>query len=392
MGATIMYCKIFKRGKGKATGIDYLINPMDANGQVRDPPAKLIRGDINMTKQLIRGLNFSQKYTSGVLSFSESHSEIDENTLDKVMTDFESMVGAGLEKNRLNFLWVKHLDKGRVELHFIIPNLDLDTGKRFATYFDRVDRARFRAWERLNNAIHGFTDPSDLASKRNLQLPIHLPNDKQLATESINFVISTLIRTHHIHSRDEVIQCLKKRGYEINRVSQNYISIQDTAGKKLRLRGAFYEADFTSVESIKVSITDTKKHSESDIQKLEINLETQLKKRRDYIETRYQSIKVIDIDDDAAPVIKPNHRVDEDASLSIFKDGKLQHDSIRKLSDRSSTEYSEREQSALQSIEFTIRELERSVKLFCSKAGSAIERISRSINQLRKSATSTYTY
>ena len=368
------------------------MNPKDASGQVRNTPALLMRGDIDLTKRLIHGLNFAQRYTSGVLSWSESPAEIEEATLDKIMSDFENMVGAGLEKDRLNWLWVKHQDKGRVELHFVIPNVDLGSGKRFATYFDRVDRARFRAWERLNNARHDFTDPSDPIRKRNLQLPIHLPDDKKQATQTINFVISTLIRTHHINNRDEVIQCLKKRGYEINRTGQNYISIQDKNGKKLRLRGNFYEVGFTSVDAIKIPIADTKKRSESELQKLEIELETQLKKRRDYIESRYQPIKVSDSDDVAAPAIKPSQIIDNEMSISKPTLGDSENDSIRKLSEGSFTEHAATERPTLSAIELAIRKLERTSQLFCNRIGVAIERIGGAIATLRKVPKNVFTY
>ena len=368
------------------------MNLKDANGQMRNPPARLMRGDIEMTKQLIHSLNYAQKYTSGVLSWSESPAEIEEATLDKIMSDFEEMVSTGLDKNRLNFLWVKHEDKGRVELHFVIPNVDLETGKRFAPYFDRVDRARFRAWERSTNATYGFTDPSDPGRKKNLQLPMHLPNDKKQATDSINFVISTLIRTNHINNRDQVIQCLNKRGYSINRTGHDYISIQDAVGKKLRLRGAFYESGFTSIEAIKVLITDTKKRSENDIQRLQDELEVQLKKRSDYIESRYPVINFSDADEAAEPVIKQEQNINDERCISKLKAGEVQHDPTRKPSNNNIAEHAATKQSTLQPIEHAIRNLERTAQLFCSRVGSAIGRIGRSINQLRKSATNTYNY
>ncbi|WP_460182066.1 hypothetical protein, partial [Escherichia coli] len=34
------------------------------------------------------------------------------------------------EKNQYSILWVEHQDKGRLELNFVIPNMELQTGKR----------------------------------------------------------------------------------------------------------------------------------------------------------------------------------------------------------------------------------------------------------------------
>lgn len=65
-----------------------------------------------------------------------------------------------------------------LELNFVIPNVDLETGKRFAPYFDLADRPRFQAWERLVNSEFGFADPSDPVRKRAFQIPSDLPGDK----------------------------------------------------------------------------------------------------------------------------------------------------------------------------------------------------------------------
>ncbi|MGK3325838.1 hypothetical protein ACSLPB_29600, partial [Escherichia coli] len=40
----------------------------------------------------------------------------------------------GLEKNQYSILWVEHQDKGRLELNFVIPNMELQTGKRLQPY------------------------------------------------------------------------------------------------------------------------------------------------------------------------------------------------------------------------------------------------------------------
>ena len=65
-----MFCKVFARGGGRASGIDYLLAERDANKKLRIPPAELFRGDPERIKQVIANLNFSRNYTSGVLSFT----------------------------------------------------------------------------------------------------------------------------------------------------------------------------------------------------------------------------------------------------------------------------------------------------------------------------------
>lgn len=236
-----MICKIFKRGKGSASGIDYLMSANDSAGKPRNTKAELIRGDIAITKKLIAGTTFAQKYTSGVLSWSENPDSMPAEQINQVIESFQNMVCAGLSSERINWLWVKHQDKGRLELHFVIPNVDLITGKRFAPYYDRSDRPLFRAWERLTNAFYGFTNPADPNLKRKAVIPPYLPVDKQQALTLINARMNVLANAGQINSRADVILDLEKIGFVINRAGKDYISIKDKSGKKLRLRGAYYE-------------------------------------------------------------------------------------------------------------------------------------------------------
>ncbi|WP_419844313.1 relaxase/mobilization nuclease domain-containing protein, partial [Actinobacillus pleuropneumoniae] len=47
---------------------------------------------------------------------------------------------AGLEPEQYNIAWVQHTDKGRLELNFVIPNVEMTSGKRLQPYYDRADR------------------------------------------------------------------------------------------------------------------------------------------------------------------------------------------------------------------------------------------------------------
>lgn len=278
-----MFNKVFNRGRGKATGINYLVSTHDASGKKRTPPAEVIRGDISITKGLIASIRYTQRYTSGVLSWSESPESISHEQMDQVMDSFENMVCAGLPTDRLNFLWVKHQDKGRLELHYVIPNVDLLTGKRFAPYFDRVDRALFRAWERLTNATFGFSNPADPSLKRNTKMPPFLPADKTLALAQINGRINILVRAGQIKSRADVINELQSIGFTITRTGKDYLSIKDSTGRKLRLRGGLFEEVF----QMPAELTNSP-GALYDVTALQVAFDTQLEKRSQYIESRYK--------------------------------------------------------------------------------------------------------
>ncbi|WP_213085254.1 relaxase/mobilization nuclease domain-containing protein, partial [Neisseria gonorrhoeae] len=51
------------------------------------------------------------------------------------------------DKDQYNCLWVEHRDKGRLELNFVIPNIELLSGKRLQPYY----YAAFPPIEKLHN-------------------------------------------------------------------------------------------------------------------------------------------------------------------------------------------------------------------------------------------------
>ncbi|KZJ37238.1 hypothetical protein AWG80_25545 [Escherichia coli] len=127
-----MIVKFHARGKGGGSGpVDYLL------GRERNREgATVLQGNPEEVRELIDATPFAKKYTSGVLSFAEK--ELPPGGREKVMASFERVLMPGLEKNQYSILWVEHQDKGRLELNFVIPNMELQTGKRLQPYYDRA--------------------------------------------------------------------------------------------------------------------------------------------------------------------------------------------------------------------------------------------------------------
>ena len=320
-----MYCKIFSRGRGRAAGIDYMTGiiacridgslpkPADQDYEVhrRNPPAKILRGDPMLTRTLISGLNYAQKYTSGCLSFAESPSDISQETMFMVMDSFEKMVKTGLDNDRITVLWVQHSDKGRLELNFVIPNVDLETGKRFAPYFDLADRPRFQAWERLVNSEFGFADPSDPVRKRAFQIPSDLPGDKLQQQREMGGLFSEMVGAGLIKNRNELMEVIKNGGYTINRKGKDYISIDDPKGHRFRLKGAIYSETFTSLENLAINSkgfeSDSTDERQRRIAERREIFERETEKRRKYIAQRYRPKNKITGAVDNAPEKNPQY-------------------------------------------------------------------------------------
>lgn len=234
-----MIVKFHARGAGKGGGpVGYLL------GQNRDREgATLLRGDPDNTVAIIDSSKYAKKYTSGVLSFAES--DLSQDAKNEIMDSFEQTLFPGLDKDQYDCLWVEHQDKGRLELNFVVPNIELLSGKRLQPWFERADKPRVNAWKTVVNAQLGLHDPDDPANKRALCTPRDLPANKQEAAKHITTGLLRLAESGEIKSRDDVINTLTEAGFSVARQTKSSISITDPeGGKNIRLKGALYERSF----------------------------------------------------------------------------------------------------------------------------------------------------
>ncbi|WP_438872300.1 relaxase/mobilization nuclease domain-containing protein [Providencia manganoxydans] len=244
-----MLVKFMARGAGGGAGpVDYLL------GKDRQREgASVLRGDPEQVRELIDSAGFSQNYTSAVLSFEES--EISEELRQKCMDEFEQVLMPGLERDQYSTLWVEHSDKGRVELNVVIPNIELQSGKRLQPYYDRADRARVDAWKTAINAEHDLADPSDPTRKRALSTASDLPRDRKELAEALTRGLLAQAEEGRIKSREDVLEALQGVGLEIARETKSSISIKPPdGGQNIRLKGAIYERDFRLSEELRTDI------------------------------------------------------------------------------------------------------------------------------------------
>lgn len=244
-----MIVKIHSRGAGSGSGpVDYLLGKDRQREQ-----ASVLRGDPERVCVLIDSCDFARSYTSGVLSFQEP--DIADAEKSRLMDEWEQTLMTGLDRDQYNCLWVEHRDKGRLELNFVIPNIELQSGKRLQPYFDRADRPRVNAWQTLTNDRLGLRDPNDPLNRRPITQASDLPRDKQQAAEKITAGLMNLMQQGEIRSRQDVVKQLESYGLSVARETKNSISIADPdGGKNIRLKGMIYERDFKFGEGLRGEI------------------------------------------------------------------------------------------------------------------------------------------
>ncbi len=242
------------QGGGDGDGsVNYLLNE-----RVEQGTAKVLKGDANLTKSLLLSLTQKHKACVGCLSFEESN--IDESLKYELMESFENALLTESMQNRYNILWVEHTDKGRLELNFVIPKIDLERQKAFNPYYHKVDLKRIDTWQNVVNLKHAFTNPKDLEKQQisnyhNTKTPqgkAIFKNYKELDNYLYNAVTQGLL-----NSRAEIIELLQASNYEITRQGKDYISVKlPNQQKAKRLKGIIYDERFTEQRLIEQELRE----------------------------------------------------------------------------------------------------------------------------------------
>lgn len=252
-----MLMKVFPHGTGEGDKPSrYLVRP-DYPGRDTAPP-QVLRGDPAMTRALIDSIERRWKFTSGVLSWHPDE-RISEEQEKKVMNAFERVAFAGLEADQRNILWVRHTHAGHHELHFLIPRLELSSGKDFNACPPGWQKD-FDVFRDLFNWREGWARPDDPARARD-ELPKKADlfkarmerwgreireSDRDRAKEAIHAFLKEKVMQGLVRNREDVLNTLKEQGLSINREGRDYISvITPNSGMKMRFKGGFYAAGWT---------------------------------------------------------------------------------------------------------------------------------------------------
>lgn len=234
------------RNGGGVGSVNYLLNERTQQGT-----ARILKGNESQTRAIINQIQFKQKTTFGVLSFSEKAADISDEIKQEIIKDFERHLLGDYMKERVNVLWVEHSDKdGRLELNFVIPKIDLVSGKSFNPYFDQRDRTNINLWKRTINDEYNFHSPDDPKHQYNQNRHKATLKQHNTITELDN-TLKELVAQGVIKNRSHLIELLNTHGYEVTRQPESGISVKLPNQKKaFRLKGGIYSADFTNIDKL----------------------------------------------------------------------------------------------------------------------------------------------
>ena len=243
-----MIVDFFRHGSGLSKGcLDYLL------GEDREREhARVLSGDVELTAQLIDSSPFAKKYTSGCLSFYEH--DLSDQDKQKIMQNFEECLFPGLDKDQYQILWVQHQDKvnqdtgeTRLELNFVIPNVELSTGKRLQPFYAPVDLDRVDLFKQITNTEHSLYDPDDPEHRQLFLNKKNLPKDIKDFKEQLHQCVYRAVSNGEVADRQELVQWLESNQINVTRQVKNSISIENPyegAKRPIRLEGEIYEQGF----------------------------------------------------------------------------------------------------------------------------------------------------
>ena len=243
-----MIVDFFRHGSGLSKGcLDYLL------GEDREREhAQVLSGDVELTAQLIDSSPFAKKYTSGCLSFYEH--DLSDQDKQKIMQNFEECLFPGLDKDQYQILWVQHQDKinqdtgeTRLELNFVIPNVELSTGKRLQPFYAPVDLDRVDLFKQITNTEHSLYDPDDPEHRQLFLNKKNLPKDIKDFKAQLHQRVYRAVANGEVADRQELVQWLESNQINVTRQVKNSISIENPyegAKRPIRLEGEIYEQSF----------------------------------------------------------------------------------------------------------------------------------------------------
>jgi Relaxase/Mobilisation nuclease domain len=290
--------KILKHGSGSGSrALSYLLADKDHTKKLRENPPELLRGDPETAAALIDSLGFAQRYTSGVLSFTEEDAvllehfpEIRFELIDSFERDF---LVPGMDPNRLSMVWIQHRDHDRTELHFVVANVDLETGKRFPAYFDRADRTRLASWQDVENLSRGMDDPRDPDRRRAIDHAKKLPQEKADLAAALEKMIAQKCGRGELEDRAAIVDFIRAKSLEVGRQGKDYITVLCGDGKndRFRLKGELFSENYRFDRSIRARSepdgTDRKEDAARRAREAEERLGAAVQRRREYLEKRF---------------------------------------------------------------------------------------------------------
>lgn len=247
-----MMITFLAQGRGNIhLAVNYCAGAVDANGMERDE-VRVLRGSSKLVEEVAAALSFTEKYKSAVVGWAPGDIPT-EDELQQFLDDFAEVSFAGLDPARFCWTAFLHVAPHKIDMHILVANVDLDTGKHF--------NAAPPGWQKdfdplrdMWNYRKGWARPDDpfrarpwqpgkrsrvTAARVRAGLAVE-PDTKKVLGE----MLLDRVARGRVKNREDVLAALKEFG-EITRAGEDYISVKlPNLDKAVRLRGTLFQRDF----------------------------------------------------------------------------------------------------------------------------------------------------
>ncbi|TNC44247.1 hypothetical protein FHG66_20675 [Rubellimicrobium rubrum] len=254
-----MLIKFTSSGRGGGGTVAAYLTDATRQGREHAAP-EVIRGDMDRTRALIDSLSRRWTYTHGVLSFApeDAPTEVEQHN---AMDAFERVAFAGLDPEQFDITWVRHTHTGpgsgvdeagrerrggRVELHFVVPRVELTTGRALNIAPPGWERT-FAPLRDALNLQHGWARPDDPERARELHgVPSRARTHEGLTLragrEGVHAYVTALVAAGQVTDRASLVEALEGAGLSVPRQGKDYLTVADPkSGERLRMKGRLYE-------------------------------------------------------------------------------------------------------------------------------------------------------
>ena len=282
------------------------------HGVQRTPPPELLAGNPRDITYAIEISPHKYKYTSGVIA----HAIEDNQTLSSnpdIAQEFralmEELVFAGLPIEDRMILWVQHTHEQNLENHFLIPRINLRTGKYFNPHPPGAE-GDFNAIRDYLNLKHNLARPDDPQRQRLTgTIPRYSKNADLIA--ALSDAVQLRVTQGQLCNRQAVIDWLEqpqtRQMYGISEVEakKDYIRIVPEGKiKAFRLKGPLFSRAFTSIDVVRPTLTITTPPQPS-LDALWQQIEERIAKRRAFNQSRYNVTETLHPMPSPRPVRRP---------------------------------------------------------------------------------------
>lgn len=209
------------------------------NERVEQKTSQILAGDPANSISIADETKNKIKYYSGVLSFKEKPDFISLKQKYEIIEAFEKvMIPDDSLREKLNWCWIEHSDKGRLELNFVLnTKFDDVEGKikpETFNFFHMHNQTRLSIFQDFIDLKYGCASAKD--GKPSLELLKTKNFNKEKSNSNLNdFLDKIILKNPDLKTRYDLIEHLKIHESDtisVTRTSKNFFSLTKNGEKK----------------------------------------------------------------------------------------------------------------------------------------------------------------